>query len=78
MKRVRSILCAAVLVAGLCAPGCKKGESFSLGSPFRGLFGPSRSELVEMAFDRNDPDRRREGVERLSSHEWGRSEQEKR
>lgn len=38
------------------------------------LSGPSPQELVAMAFDPNDSDRRREGAYQLSQKSWGRQE----
>ncbi len=36
-----------------------------------GLFGPSAEEMVAMAFDADDSDRRREGIVLLSARDWG-------
>ncbi len=62
------------LMAG-CLCGCgQKGQSVSLDKMARKAFGPSNKELVAMAFDPDDPDRRREGISRLSNKKWGRRE----
>ncbi len=57
--------------------GCKGDadrESFSLNKVIKDMYGPSGKELADMALDPNDPDRRREGVSKLSSKSWGRKE----
>lgn len=50
-----------------CAGGCKSGNPFTL----ERLFGPPPAKLVAMAFDVQDPDKRREGIVALSSKSWG-------
>ncbi len=57
--------------------GCKGDadrESFSLDKMIKDMYGPSGKELAEMAVDPNDPDRRREGISKLSSKSWGRKD----
>ena len=61
-------------LAAAVLAGCSKGggsKKFSLTSIMQKLTGPSPSQLVEWAFDPNDPDRRRMGVVGLSSKSWG-------
>jgi len=58
----------------MLAVGCKGGgEPFRLDSAFKKALGGgmSASELSAMAFDPNDADRRRMGVEMLSRKSWG-------
>ena len=67
MKNVMRIL-AGCLVLSLCfAGGCKGKNAWK-------PLGPSRSEMEKMAFDPNDPGRRRQGVGLLSQRDWGLAE----
>ena len=65
----------AVLVL-LVLPGCKgKGKSFTLQGAMSKMFSSAKpSEMVAMAFDSEDPDKRREGITLLSDRKWGREE----
>ena len=62
--RIGQLATAVLLV---CVSGCGKGKPLTLKRPF----GPSRDELVAMAFDTEDPDKRRKGIVALSSRRWG-------
>ncbi|MGC9454717.1 MAG: HEAT repeat domain-containing protein [Phycisphaerae bacterium] len=59
-----------VFVAGVTCGGCANTDRSASNLKDR-MFGPSASELVAMAFDAEDSDRRREGVTLLSSRDWG-------
>ena len=76
MRRAPAILLPAVVLA-LGALGCG-GRSGAGGLSLRNLrsrfIGPTPSEQVAMAFDTDDPDRRREGIVLLSKHDWGLAE----
>jgi len=52
----------------LGAAGCNISADFW---PLNKLFPPAGETLVAMAFDPNDPDRRREGINKLSDQSWG-------
>lgn len=62
------------LVSG-CTGDAKDRESFSLNKMMKKMSGPSGKELAEMAVDPDDPDRRREGISKLSSKSWGRKDE---
>jgi hypothetical protein len=57
----------------LSAAGCGDADR-TAGKMKQKLFGPPAPELVAMAFDPDDSDRRREGVVLLSARDWGRQE----
>jgi len=63
---------AMLVLAVLAAAGCKgKGEKFTFRCAMSGMFSSEkRSELVAMAFDDEDPDRRREGITLMSDRKW--------
>ena len=68
---VRILGGALLLLAGLVC-GCPKGgEDVTLDAMKKKMYGPTPTELVAMAFDPNDPDRRREGIAQLSGKGWG-------
>ena len=72
---VRMMLVLAAAGAALLAAGCDKQEEKPAPRPGAGkLFGPSAQELVDLAFDLNDADHRREGIDLLSRKRWGRDE----
>lgn len=67
---------AAVLLAGGCDKDGKSGgldalDKLTLDNLAKKLIGPSPSQYREMAFDPNDPDRRRQGIIGLSKKERG-------
>ncbi|OQB87786.1 MAG: putative lyase [Planctomycetes bacterium ADurb.Bin126] len=72
LSAVSALLC--VSVAGLLV-GCKSEQkSFSLDSLIKkglGGGGPNPQQMVAMAFDPDDADRRRTGIKLLSSEKWG-------
>ena len=55
--------------------GCKgESKSFSIDSQIKKLVGgnkPNPQQMVAMAFDPDDADRRRTGIDMLSSQKWG-------
>lgn len=57
---------AAMLLAAIIVGGCSKGTSLS-----ERMRRKTPAELVAMAFDPDDADRRRQGVTELSSKSWG-------
>ncbi|MHC4295040.1 MAG: HEAT repeat domain-containing protein [Planctomycetota bacterium] len=60
------------LCAVICVGGCgKQNKPSKLRGMFSKLSSPDKSEMVAMAFDPNDPDRRREGIAMLSRKKWG-------
>ena len=69
---LRASLALALIVA---ASGCSMPKE---PTPLRELLskvvGPSRRQLVGQMFESPDPDVRRQAVERLASHEWGRKD----
>jgi hypothetical protein len=70
----KTVAMAACVVLAALAGGCKGGSSdspFTLQGMWGRLRGPTPSEQVAMTFDVEDPDRRREGILGLSSHDWG-------
>jgi len=69
MKNV-FVAIALLVVSVVLLPGCKRMDR-TLDWAQRKVFGPSPKELVQMAFDPNDADRRREGITRLSKKDWG-------
>ena len=63
-------VCLAVLA--MLAAGCgKDSKSFSLRGAIQKLRSPSADEMVDMAFNPDDADRRREGITLLSKRDWG-------
>ena len=74
MMRMKTPICVALVFLAACSWGCSTVRSLP-GRTMRAMFGRSSKELVAMAFDPADADRRREGVVGLSEKRWGRSEQ---
>ena len=64
--------CVIFLAAALLLGGCK-GASGPWGKMVRAVLGPSPSELARQLGD-DDPDLRREAIEKLSRKKWGRRE----
>lgn len=67
-----ALAAAAILATGAVLSGC--GETIKaprLQDIVEELFGPAPRQQVRMAFDPDDPDRRREGVVQLSENDWG-------
>ena len=61
-----------VVVLAMLAAGCgKESKSFSLRGAIQKLRSSSADEMVDMAFDPDDADRRREGITLLSKRDWG-------
>ncbi len=58
-----------VVLAVGCSPG---GDGAGRGGLTRKLFGPSPKQLVVQMFESEDPDLRRDAIERLSKKDWGR------
>lgn len=73
MKQSWSHLLTVMTLAGV-ASGCNKGQGWTAEEAMKKMSGPSPQELVAMAFDPKDADRRREGVCQLSQRSWGRQE----
>jgi len=73
VRRERAILTAVAGAAVLAAvAGCgETGEKLSPKRLWRRMTGPSAEEAVAMAFDPDDADRRRRGIEALSSRAYG-------
>ncbi len=78
MTRRRLIPAAAALVAAALLAGCEKSagsgdsEEWTLDYQLKQLIlGRPATDSVAMAFDPNDPDRRRQGILELSEEEWG-------
>lgn len=67
MKPLPSTVQLALVFLAACGGGCNSGKT----SMSERLFGPPPKKLVAMAFDVEDPDKRREGIVRLSSKDWG-------
>ena len=67
MRRLAGTVQVALAFVAACGGGCKNGNSFTWKRPF----GPSPDELVAMAFDTKDPDKRRQGIVALSKKKWG-------
>ena len=72
MKRTTTIAFGiAIFLLGIGVIGCESPESnAALNKLLAKLSGPSASQLVDMAFDPDDADRRRQGVVGLSEQEW--------
>ena len=70
MKILRNIpiVVLVALVSG-CSP---KGDDAGRGGFMKRLFGPSPNQLVVQMFESEDPDLRRDAIERLSKKDWGR------
>jgi hypothetical protein len=69
MRRHRAAICAAwVAAAGLAGCQQKTGLQEWIQQTF---LPPPPTTMVAMAFDPNDPDRRREGINLLSDEDWG-------
>ncbi|MFW6066561.1 MAG: HEAT repeat domain-containing protein, partial [Planctomycetota bacterium] len=64
------VLFTGVCIAAAALGGCANTDRSASNLKNR-MFGPSASELVAMAFDADDSDRRREGVTLLSARDWG-------
>ncbi len=67
MKNLPPTIQLAMVFLAACGGGCNSGK----GPMMERLFGPPPKKLVAMAFDTEDPDKRREGIVRLSSKAWG-------
>jgi len=70
----RTLACLLCALPGAILPGCKGGqasEPFKLQDVMKKLSGPGPQERVAMAFDTEDPDKRREGIVLLSEKSWG-------
>jgi len=68
MRSTRSIRWIVLgLIVGVC--GCGDWSMKSLMSKVK---GPSRKELIGQMFESPDPDRRREAIEEIADHDWGR------
>ena len=62
-----------LLVPLLAAGGCpKQGQDISVSMEW--LLGPSGKKLGEMATDKDDADRRRQGIDKIADKDWGRRE----
>jgi len=60
------------LLAGMSLACKDNSGGWSLQNAFQKLLSrPSPTEMARMAFDPNDPDRRREGITLLSQQDWG-------
>lgn len=66
MRKINTMALLVLAAVGPAIAGC--GAAMDA---VRGMFGPSPTELVAMAFDPSDPDRRREGISMLADHSWG-------
>jgi len=68
MRSFRTAVLFVLACVPLLAAGCNISSDFW---PLNMLFPPPGETLVVMAFDPNDPDRRREGINKLSEQSWG-------
>lgn len=70
MKVLRNILI--LVIAAVCGGCAQQGEEAGIGHVAKKMFGPSPKELVVQMFESDDPDLRRDAIERLSKKDWGR------
>lgn len=70
MNRTALLILSTAFVTAILAGGCANVDRSASRTKSR-MFGPSATELVAMAFDADDSDRRREGVTLLSDRSWG-------
>ena len=69
MRLTGQILSLLVLLPLALAAGCQKPPL--LQDVIKKLHPTPPSEMVKMAFDPDDPDRRRQGILQLAKHDWG-------
>ncbi len=67
MRPLAGTLLVALVFLAACGGGCNNGKPFTM----ERLFGPPPAKMIAMAFDVEDPDKRREGILALSKRKWG-------
>lgn len=70
MKVLRNTLI--LVIAAECGGCVQQGKNTGVDNVIEKMFGPSPKVLVKQMFESDDPDLRRDAIDRLSEKDWGR------
>jgi len=70
VKVLRNIL--VLVIAAACGGCAQQSKNTGIDNVVKKMFGPSPKVLVKQMFESDDPDLRRDAIERLSEKDWGR------